>query len=93
MRLRLAMACGVLLSAACATSQEIKRPGGDREFLIACGSGSGWDVCYRKANEVWPLRLLDSERRGWLQQKGTSHRVLGGTRALKVTPLPIQAPG
>lgn len=69
MRLRLAMACGVLLSAACATSQEIKRPGGDREFLIACGSGSGWDVCYRKANEVCPSGYSTLREEGGFSRK------------------------
>lgn len=42
------------LAAACSTAQEIKRPGGEAEWLISCGASQGWNVCYAKANEVCP---------------------------------------
>ena len=48
---------GVLLlsvAAACTTSQEIRRPDGTVEYLIACGASLGWNVCYDKANEICP---------------------------------------
>ena len=38
----------------CATSMKILRPDGSTEYLITCGSGTGWNVCYEKANEVCP---------------------------------------
>jgi len=42
------------LLAGCTTVQEIKRPNGDVEYLIACGASTGWNVCYDKANQVCP---------------------------------------
>ena len=32
------------LIAGCTTLQEIKRPNGDVEYLIACGAGLGWNI-------------------------------------------------
>ena len=43
-----------LLVSGCTTTQEIKRPNGEREFLIACGAALGWNICYDRANEVCP---------------------------------------
>lgn len=42
------------LIVSCTTTQEIKRPNGDKEYLIACGAGLGWNICYEKANELCP---------------------------------------
>ena len=42
------------LTAGCTTVQEIRRPNGEIEYLIACGASTGWNVCYDKANEVCP---------------------------------------
>lgn len=39
---------------ACTTSQEIKRPDGSAEYLVACGASTGWNICYQKANELCP---------------------------------------
>ncbi|OFW88768.1 MAG: hypothetical protein A3B66_02595 [Alphaproteobacteria bacterium RIFCSPHIGHO2_02_FULL_46_13] len=44
----------LLFIAGCTTTQEIKRPDGKSEYLIACGAGLGWDICYDKANEICP---------------------------------------
>ena len=38
----------------CTTTQEILRPDGKKEYLIACGAGLGWNICDDKANEVCP---------------------------------------
>jgi hypothetical protein len=38
----------------CTTLQEIKRPGGEVEYLIACGASLGWNICYDRANQVCP---------------------------------------
>jgi len=43
---------GVL--AGCTTTQEIKRPDGVTEYLIACGASTGWNICYNHANELCP---------------------------------------
>lgn len=51
MRLEIVALC---LLAGCTTTQEIKRPAGGTEYLIACGAASGWNVCYKRANEVCP---------------------------------------
>jgi hypothetical protein len=39
---------------ACTTAQEIRRPGGLTEYVIVCGAGTGWNVCYSRANELCP---------------------------------------
>lgn len=38
----------------CTTTQEIKRPGGAKEYLVACGAATGWNICYDKANKLCP---------------------------------------
>ena len=38
----------------CTTKAEIRRPGGEVEYLIACGSGTGWNICYNAANKQCP---------------------------------------
>jgi hypothetical protein len=38
----------------CTTTQEIKRPDGSVEYLIACGASLGWNICYDEANKVCP---------------------------------------
>ena len=50
------IAAGLLLVAitGCTTTQEIRRPDGTIEYLIACGASLGWNICYDKANEVCP---------------------------------------
>jgi hypothetical protein len=45
----------ILLMAGCSTTaQEIRRPGGVRQYLITCGAGAGLKACYEKGNQVCP---------------------------------------
>lgn len=44
----------LLILAGCTTTQEIRRPDGSVEHLIACGASLGWNVCYNQANKVCP---------------------------------------
>ena len=52
---RLSLSALVVISAlvvvGCTTSERILCPGGQVEYLIACGAGTGWNICYSKANE------------------------------------------
>lgn len=48
------IAAVVVAVSACSTAQEIKRPDGSVEYLVACGAGLGWNICYDKANEICP---------------------------------------
>jgi hypothetical protein len=41
-----------LLVTSCTTTQQINRPGGKKEYLVACGAATGWDICYKKANKL-----------------------------------------
>jgi hypothetical protein len=41
-------------TSACTTTQEIRRPDGSTEYLVACGAGLGWNICYNKANHICP---------------------------------------
>ena len=42
------------ITTGCTTTQQIKRPDGSVEYLIACGASLGWNICYDKANQVCP---------------------------------------
>jgi len=44
----------LVTSTGCTTSRESRRPDGSTEYLIACGAGLGWNICYDKANERCP---------------------------------------
>jgi hypothetical protein len=44
----------VVAATGCTTTQQIRRPDGSIEYLVACGSSLVWNVCYEKANEVCP---------------------------------------
>lgn len=50
------MVLAVLLAGVggCTTVQQIKRPSGVTEYLVACGASTGWNICYKKANELCP---------------------------------------
>jgi len=57
MRGTLAIIVAAVLSvalSACTTTEQIRRPDGRVEYLIACGASSGWNICYDRANEVCP---------------------------------------
>ncbi len=47
----------------CTTTQEIKRLDGQKEYLVACGASTGWNICYKKANELCPngYKVLDKD--------------------------------
>lgn len=51
---RIAALLLLLATPGCTTTQEIRRPDGTTEYLIACGAALGWNVCYDRANEVCP---------------------------------------
>jgi len=44
----------LVLLTGCTTTQEIRRPDGTVEYLIACGASLGWNICYDKANQLCP---------------------------------------
>ena len=44
----------ILLISGCTTTQEIRRPNGAVEYLVACGASLGWNICYDKANKLCP---------------------------------------
>lgn len=49
-----AIVAASLLLLGCTTTQEIRRPDGTIEYLVACGASLGWNICYEKANELCP---------------------------------------
>jgi hypothetical protein len=48
------LALAVLLLSACTTSEQIRRPDGSLEYVVACGAAVGWNICYSRANELCP---------------------------------------
>ena len=68
--MRLVFAIAMLVVAAgCTNTQKIVRPGGEVEYLIACGASTGWDVCYRKANELCPEGYNTVSEKGGFNRK------------------------
>jgi hypothetical protein len=55
--------------ASCTTAQEIRRPGGRTEFLIACGASTPWSVCYREANKKCPQGYETLSEKGGFNRK------------------------
>ena len=51
---QLILAVLAVATSACTTTQEIRRPDGSVEYLVACGANLGWNICYDKANELCP---------------------------------------
>lgn len=58
-----------LFVAGCTTTQEIKRPDGTREYLIACGASVGWNICYKEANRLCPSGYKTIEERPGFNRK------------------------
>ena len=52
--IRLAALAVLGLLAACTTAEQIRRPDGSLEYVVACGAGLGWNICYSRANELCP---------------------------------------
>ena len=46
----------------CTTAEKVIRPDGKIQYQIACGAATGWDVCYRRANELCPQGYTDVEK-------------------------------
>ena len=58
-----------LCGGGCTTTQEIRRPGGETEYLVACGAATGWDVCYKQANELCPQGYETLSEKGGFNRK------------------------
>jgi hypothetical protein len=63
------MILALALIAGCTTTQEIKRPNGDVEYLIACGASLGWNICYDRANQVCPTGYTTLSEQGGFNRK------------------------
>jgi len=55
--------------AACTTTQEIRRPDGAIEYLVACGASLGWNICYDKANNLCPTGYTTLSEQGGFNRK------------------------
>lgn len=53
LKVLLIITCAVL-AWGCTSAQKITRPGGQVEYQIACGAGTGWNICYQRAEEECP---------------------------------------
>jgi hypothetical protein len=53
----------------CTTTQEIKRPDGNVEYLIAYGASLGWNICYKKANQLCPTGYTTVAERSGFNRK------------------------
>jgi hypothetical protein len=71
---------GVLGVSACTTTQEIRRPNGEVEYLIACGASLGWNICYDRANEVCPTGYTTISEQGGFNRKELRIACPGATK-------------
>lgn len=53
----------------CAQSTQIKRDDGKKQFLIECGAGTSWSVCYEEANNVCPSGYVDVSKSSGFNRK------------------------
>jgi hypothetical protein len=65
----IAATLALALMAGCTTTQQIKRPNGDVEYLIACGASLGWNICYDRANQVCPTGYTTLSEQGGFNRK------------------------
>lgn len=59
----------MVMLAGCATAQKINRPDGSTEYIVQCGAGTGWNICYSKANELCPSGYADLSKDGGFNRK------------------------
>lgn len=66
-------ACAGLMAlaclAGCTTAEAINRPDGSKDYIIACGAGLGWNICYSRANEVCPSGYKTVSQDGGFNRK------------------------
>ena len=55
--------------AACAQSTQINRGDGKKQFLIECGTGTAWSVCYEEANNACPNGYTDVSKSSGFNRK------------------------
>lgn len=66
---KLSIIIAVAMLGGCATAQKINRPDGTTEYIVQCGAGTGWGVCYSKANEVCPAGYMDVSKESGFNRK------------------------
>lgn len=66
---KLSIVIAVAMLGGCATAQKINRPDGTTEYIVQCGAGTGWDVCYSKANEACPSGYVDVSKESGFNRK------------------------
>ena len=69
MKITLAVILTLSLIAGCTTLQEIKRPNGEVEYLIACRAAFGFSPCYDRANKLCPTGYITLSEQSDFNQK------------------------
>lgn len=57
------------LLVACAQSTQVNRGDGKKQFMIECGAGTSWGVCYEEANNVCPSGYNDVSKSSGFNRK------------------------
>jgi hypothetical protein len=65
----LAFGLSLLSLSSCTTAEAINRPDGSKDYVIACGAGLGWNICYSRANEVCPSGYKTLSQDGGFNRK------------------------
>ncbi|SOD31150.1 hypothetical protein SAMN06272783_0042 [Serratia sp. JKS296] len=58
-----------LILSGCAQSTQIHRGDGQKQYLIECGAGTAWSVCYEEANNVCPSGYADVNKSSGFNRK------------------------
>ena len=67
--MKVMIVAAALVLSGCATAQEIKRPDGRVELLIACGASTGFNICYSEANKKCPQGYDTIEEKAGFNRK------------------------
>lgn len=59
----------IALLSSCTTAEEIRRPDGKTQYIIACGAALGWNICYDRANELCPQGYTDVHKAAGFNRK------------------------
>ncbi|MFW5393808.1 hypothetical protein V1951_21270 [Yersinia sp. 2544 StPb PI] len=58
-----------LILAGCAHSTQINRGDGRKTFMVECGAGTPWSICYGEANKLCPGGYIDISKSSGFNRK------------------------
>ncbi|WP_241178054.1 hypothetical protein [Serratia marcescens] len=66
---KLIYAAIIISLSGCAQTTQINTSDGKKQFLIECGAGTAWSVCYEEANNACPSGYTDISKSSGFNRK------------------------